>query len=477
MLFKRLYDDGLAQASYLIGCAATGEAAVVDPNRDLEAYLAMAQAEGLRITTVTETHIHADFVSGSRELAHRTGARLMLSAEGGRDWQYRFAADAGAELLREGSSFRVGNIRFDVRHTPGHTPEHISFIVTDTAGATEPMGVLTGDFVFVGDVGRPDLLEKAARVAGSAEQAARTLFQSLQRFKALPDYLQIWPGHGAGSACGKGMSAVPQSTAGYERLFNWAFSVEDESEFVSRVLAGQPEPPKYFAEMKRVNKEGPRLLGGFPVPPVLDAGRLESVLKAGALVIDTRNAAAHAAGHIPGTIGIPLNRSFVTYAGWLIPYDREFYLLVEEAGGETIRRAVRDLAMIGLDRVAGTFGDGVIAAWTSSGRALDRIPEVSARDLAGARNGHAVVDVRWQAEWEAGHLPGARHVPLGYLTDRLDELSRDQPLVLQCQTGARSVIAASLLQAQGFSRVSNLAGGMVEWEKAGLPVERQIGQG
>ena len=286
------------------------------------------------ITHVTETHIHADFVSGSRELAARTGAALYLSAEGGKDWQYAFAREAGAVLLRDGDHIMVGNVRIDVVHTPGHTPEHLAFLVTDTAAATEPIAIVTGDFVFVGDVGRPDLLEKAAKVQGTMEASARTLSGRSQRFKAYPDYLQVWPGHGAGSACGKGLSAVPQSTVGYERRFNWALAVETEDEFVRQVLTGQPEPPAYFAEMKRINRDGPRILNGFATPQWLPEVRLPEVLARGAFVIDARPAAEFAAGHVPGTINIPLNRSFTTWAGWLTPFDDDFYLIVDDSGSD-----------------------------------------------------------------------------------------------------------------------------------------------
>ena len=233
MILKRFYDDGLAQASYLIGCSATGQALVIDPNREIEQYLEVARAERVRITHVTETHIHADFVSGTRELAARTGATMLLSAEGGADWQYEFRNDPGVQLLRDGDRFPIGNVVVQVMHTPGHTPEHIIFFITDGAAADKPIGVVTGDFVFVGDVGRPDLLERAARVQGSMTQSAHALYQSVQRFKQQPDYLQIWPGHGAGSACGKGLSAIPHSTVGYERMFNWAFADQDEATFIS----------------------------------------------------------------------------------------------------------------------------------------------------------------------------------------------------------------------------------------------------
>ncbi len=474
MILKRFYDDKLAQASYLIGCAATGEALVVDPNRDVDQYIKVAESEGVRVTHVTETHIHADFVSGSRELASRTGATMYLSDEGDEDWKYAFAAADGAVLLKHGDTFKVGNIVIEAVHTPGHTPEHLSFLVTDTAAADKPIGILTGDFVFVGDVGRPDLLEKAAKVEGTMEAGARALFRSLEQFKQYPDYLQVFPGHGAGSACGKGISSVPSSTVGYERMFNWAFSYENEDEFVQAVLAGQPEPPKYFAEMKRINKEGPEVLGGFRRPQRLAESRLQSLLEDGALVIDTRHAADYAQGHIPGTLNIPLNRSFNTWAGWLIPYDQAFYLIVDDSCTHCVDEAVTDLAMIGLDRVAGYFGTEVLDTWTNYGGELATVPQITSKELAEQlRTGDvAVLDVRGRAEWEAGRLPGVENIPVGYLGDRLDEVPRDKPLVVHCQGGARSAIAASLLRSKGFDNVINLGGGYADWQAAGNPTER-----
>jgi hydroxyacylglutathione hydrolase len=247
MLVRRFYDIKLAQASYLIGAMDSGDAVVIDANRNIAQYLVAAAEEGVRITHVTETHIHADYLSGSRELAAEAGATLLLSDEGGPDWRYAFAQESSAVLLKDGATFDVGSVRIEVMHTPGHTPEHLTFLVTDTQAATEPLAAVTGDFIFVGDVGRPDLLERAAKVAGTMDAAARTLYRSLQRFKKLPDFIQLWPGHGAGSACGKALGAVPQTTLGYERRFNWAFKVDDEQAFVNQVLAGQPDPPRYFA--------------------------------------------------------------------------------------------------------------------------------------------------------------------------------------------------------------------------------------
>ncbi|HSJ05911.1 MAG TPA: rhodanese-like domain-containing protein [Longimicrobiales bacterium] len=476
MILKRFYDEKLAQASYLVGCAATGEALVVDPNRDVAQYVEAAESEGLRLTHVTETHIHADFVSGLLELSDRTGARAYLSDEGGPDWRYAFASSLGAELLRDGSEFMVGNVRVQVMHTPGHTPEHVSFIITDTAGADQPMGVFTGDFVFVGDVGRPDLLEKAAGVTGTMEAGARQLHDSLRRFAGLSDWVQLWPGHGAGSACGKALGAVPSTTLGYEKLFNWAFSHDEEPAFVDAVLAGQPEPPKYFAEMKRLNRDGPRVLGGFPSPRRKSADELTALVRAGDLVVDARPWAAFRAGHVQGVVNIPLNRSFTTWAGWLIPYDRDFHLIVENDAEHGIAEAVRDLAMIGLDRIAGFFTEAAVSDAVQAGGRLATLSEVSpseARRRFDAGEA-AVLDVRGTAEWEAGRVPGVAHIPLGYLPERLDEVPRDRPVIVYCQSGARSAIAASVLAAAGITDVFNLAGGYQAWLAAGHPTDAGV---
>ena len=471
MLIRRFYDDKLAQASYLVGCAATGEALVMDPNRDVDQYLRAAEAEGLRITQVTETHIHADFVSGARELADRAGAVLFLSAAGGPDWQYRFAAAAGAVLLQDGDAFSVGRIRFDVLHTPGHTPEHLTFLVTDTAGADRPMGAFTGDFIFVGDVGRPDLLERAAGVAGTMTDAARQLFASVQRFKELPDYLQLWPGHGAGSACGKALGAVPQTTLGYERLFNWALAEQTGEQFVRQVLEGQPDPPAYFGEMKRINRDGPPLRSGGEPPIVEDATAILTALARGAVVIDTRPPAAFAAAHLPGTLNIPLGRSFINWAGWLVPYDRDIYLIGES---RQAHQAIRDLRLIGLDRVAGWMSTGELDRYRVAGGALQATRQIDVPILAELRadGGAVVVDVRAGSEWAEGHLPGSRNIPLGELSRRLGELPHERRLVVHCQSGTRSAIASSLLAAAGFTDVLDLPAGYAGWAAAAQPTER-----
>jgi hydroxyacylglutathione hydrolase len=473
MIFKRFFDPKLAQASYLVGCPASREGLVVDPNRSIDQYLQAADEEGLRVTHVTETHIHADFVSGARELAHRAGARLYLSGTGGTEWAYQYPSDSDATLLNDGSSFLVGRIQLRVLHVPGHTPEHLTFLVTDTENAAEPMGALTGDFVFVGDVGRPDLLERAVQVKGTMEEAARQLFRSLQRFRRLSDYLQIWPGHSAGSACGKFLSAVPQSTLGYEKRFNWAFAVADESEFVQAVLAGQPDPPRYFTQMKRINQSGPRLLGGIRRPARLPVGTLVSVLAGSGTVIDTREAAQFVRGAVPGTINIPASRTFTTWAGSLLPYDRDFHLIVDDSKVQTVDELVRDLAGIGLDRVVGYFGADVIDAWRMSQGHLQSIPSLSLAEFTGRRrdNHQVVLDVRGEGEWEAGHVPGSLNVPVGELDQRLDDIPRGRSLMVHCQTGARAAIAASLLRARGFGDVRLFSGGFAEWRAAGQPVE------
>ncbi|MGH7664625.1 MAG: MBL fold metallo-hydrolase [Gemmatimonadaceae bacterium] len=476
MILERLYRPDLAQASYLIACQRSREAIVIDPNRDIERYLDAARATGASITQVAETHVHADFVSGSRELARRTGARLLLSGEGGDEWQYAFAPEEGARLLRDGDSFMIGDVRFDVVHTPGHTPEHLSFIVTDAAATHVPMGLVSGDFVFVGDVGRPDLLERAANVPGTAEQGARLLHRSLQKIARLPDHVQLWPGHGAGSACGRALGAVPSSTLGYERITNWAFGIADEAAFVNAVLAGQPDPAPYFAEMKRVNLEGPPVVGERASPASLSAAELDGIVdNAGATVIDIRSAQAFAAAHVPGTLNIPLGRSFVEWAGWLVPRGSDISLIADGLAAEHVDEAVLTLSLIGLDRVLGFFGDGVLEERARLGGRVEAMPEmniVELGDTLGSADGVSVVDVRTPAEWRAGHLPGVANIPLAQLAQRMAGLPRDRPLLIHCQSGGRSSIGTSLLRASGLTNAVNLSGGFAAWQGAGLPVER-----
>lgn len=455
MLVRRFYDDRLAQASYLIGCQRTGDAIVIDPARDIEPYLRAAKADGVRISRVTETHIHADFVSGARELAARTGAQLLLSGEGGADWQYGYAKDAGAQLLHDHDVIVMGGVRLDVWHVPGHTPEHLMFVVTDVAVSGEPVAMVTGDFVFVGDVGRPDLLERAAHMAGTKEAGAAQLFRSLSRLVSLPDHLQVWPGHGAGSACGKALGAMPTSTLGYERRTNWALGQNLESAFIVAVLEGQPPPPTYFGRMKQVNRDGPPLLGERGAPRRLASSELDDAMATG-VVVDVRPAAEYAKAHRVGTLNIPLIKAFTTWAGWLIPGDIEITLV---ADSDTIaEEAQRALASIGLDRVRGVLDPSTLTGAGASTRKGD-VKDVPAMLAAG----RTVIDLREANEWAAGHIVGATHHPLGTIPVTLAAMDRTTPVAVHCQGGTRSAIGASLLERMGFTDVIDLSAGYSGW--------------
>ncbi len=458
MIFRYFYDDTLAQASYLVGCAATGEALIVDPMRNIQPYLAMAEKEGLRITHVTETHIHADFVSGIRELAAATGATMYLSDMGDADWKYGFANDPQVVLVRDGDAFMVGNIRIEVLATPGHTLEHVAFVLTDTAAADKPMGVFTGDFLFVGDIGRPDLLEEAAGFVGTKEPGARTQYQTVQRFKQLPDYLQIWPAHGAGSACGKALGAIPSTTLGYEKLFNPAFQFNDEEAFVKWLLADQPEPPRYFAQMKHVNKVGAPLLRDLVVPQQLGRDALDTTLADGLLVVDMRSREDYVAAHIAGTLSVPMdNTMFSTYVGWFVDYQQPMYFIAPDA--EAVEPILIALRAIGIDNVPGYFLPEVVKGDTVS------LPTFTTQELAErmTENGLMVLDVRGVTEFAQGHIPGATNIPLGYLPRHLDQLPTDRLIVTNCASGYRSQVAASLLRKLGFTNVANLSEGEAVW--------------
>ena len=471
MIVTRLFEPTLAQTSYLIGCAASGEALIIDPNRDIDRYLRAAEREGLRISHVTETHIHADFASGLRELTARTGATAWLSDEGDAAWKY--TVPGPVRPIRHGDRITLGNVVVEVLATPGHTPEHLSFLITDGAAADRPIAAATGDFIFVGDVGRPDLLERAANMRGTMETGARTLWRSLRAFdQGQDEWLQIWPGHGAGSACGKGISAIPHSTLGYERRFNWAFAAPSEDAFVAKVLDGQPEPPPYFARMKALNKTGAPMLADRVEPRRLDDAELVALVRAGGMVVDARPAAAFAAAHLAGTLSLPMNAAFLTWAGWLLPYDQDLYLILGDATPDEIGEARRLLSLIGLDRVGGVIDGGVVARAGAAGATIAGVPQMAVDRLSDrlASGGVQVIDVRSANEWRTGHIAGALHIPIGYLAARLSEVSTGQPVVVQCRSGGRSAIAASLLRRLGRSDVTNLAGGIDAWRAAGLPV-------
>ncbi len=466
MLLKYFYDEALAHASYLVGCQRAKVAVVIDPGRDIDQSLDMADHEGLKLVAAAETHIHADFVSGSRELAERVGAKLYLSDEGPSDWKYLFADQYDHQLLTDGDSFMIGNIKFDVLHTPGHTPESLSFMLTDQGGgADEPMGIFSGDFVFVGSIGRPDLLEEAAGLAGTAEPGARELFGSAEKFKELPDFLQVWPAHGAGSACGKGLGAIPSSTVGYEKLFNPALQFTDEEEFVKYILSDQPEAPKYFAVMKRVNKEGPAVLGDQGLPESRPIDELSSALDS-AIVIDLSPSSQFADGHVPRTLNIPTSM-LAGWAGWIVDYSMPAYLIADPS---QLPEATRVLRKIGLDDVRGHFD---VSKVRGAGLATESYETAKPGELASRIEAGDVglIDVRSDEEWKSGRIAQADHWFLGRLPENVSEIDSRKPIVTQCQTGGRSAIAASILQAAGFE-VINMTGGFGAWTDAGLSVDK-----
>ncbi len=471
MFMRIIYDEKLAQAAYLIGCQKSGEAIVIDPERDVDRYIDLASEHGLRISAVAETHIHADFVSGARELAERIGARVYLSDEGDADWKYQWltkkigGGSYDHQLLNDGDIFSIGMIDFRAMHTPGHTPEHLAFLVTDRGGgATEPIGIATGDFLFVGDLGRPDLLESAAGHAGAMEPAARTLFDTVGKLGALPDFTQVWPAHGAGSACGKSLGAVPTSTIGYEKRFNVAVrEAKSEQSFVDFILSGQPEPPLYFANMKRDNKNGPRVLGGLPEPAKQTVADLLELDASQVAIIDTRPWDAFRNGHIPGSMSFPLTNAFNTDAGSMISDEEDIYLVISSDDRE---EAVRDLIRVGLDHIKGWVeaADFDEADNQANLVGLEEVDIGHARSLM-TQGDTQVIDVRRATEFAEGHLPGAINFAHTRLAEHLSDIPRDKTLLVNCRSGGRSARASAFLQRRGF-KVVNLRGGMLAWEQA-----------
>jgi hydroxyacylglutathione hydrolase len=467
MFFQHVYDKSLAQASYFIGCQKCGVAMVIDPKRDVDTYIEIAKQNNMQITHVAETHIHADFLSGSRELAALTGAKLYLSDEGGPDWQYQFDHVG----LKDGDEFKVGNLKIEVIHTPGHTPESISFLLTDVPASDKPVMLFTGDFVFVGDIGRPDLLEKAAGMIGTQDAGAKQMFKSLKRFSELPDYIQVWPGHGAGSACGKALGAVPSSTVGYEKIRNWAFQYEsDEKGFAKYLLEDQPEPPKYFAMMKKLNKVDRPLLTEVPKLNKLSTKELNDALKKGVKVIDTRMKADFAKGFIPGTINIQGNNLFATWMGWFVSYEEPFILIAEQSKLDDL---TRKLMRIGMDNILG-YVDGV-TDWAKEGGTLSKSEIVSMAEFKEIlkTNHTQIIDLRGTSEYKAGHIKGTENLFVGTLEKNLDKIRKDQQVVIHCQSGDRATIGYSLLAKHGFKNVKNYSGGMNEWNNAGNEVVKE----
>jgi hydroxyacylglutathione hydrolase len=467
MYLTYFYDSALAQASYMVACQATGEAAVIDPSRNIEEYVKVAREQGFQIRAAVETHIHADFVSGVTELARRTGATIYYSLEGADNGGYDWDDSLSVHGLRDQDIIHLGNVQLKAIHTPGHTPEHMSYELTDGAAGDKPMGVFTGDFIFVGDVGRPDLLEKSVGVKGSAEQGARQLFASLQKFKQYSDYIQIWPGHGSGSACGKSLGSVPASTVGYEKLFNPAFQPTNEADFIDFILDGQPEPPAYFTKMKEVNRTGMTPLSkvSTAVEWYLTGNEVAKLAKEITnLVIDTRSIEVYSRGSIPGTINLPYPDLFAEWLGRLANYEKGIFIIAEPHQYADLRKI---LINMGMDNLQGFFPLSVVKTATK----LQSYDHQSPKNVDKKRKSAQVqvLDVRYQEEWEESHIPNAKHIPLPQLPERLDELTYDKPIAVHCRSGKRSAIASSILLNHGFE-VINVEGGFINWENENLEI-------
>jgi hydroxyacylglutathione hydrolase len=457
MLVRQVADPKLAQFAYLIGCPRTGDAIVIDPERDVDRYFDLAARHRLRLVAAADTHLHADYLSGLREMAAR-GVLVYASREGGADWQYEWLLHGqyAHRLLRHRDRFSVGLIEFQAVHTPGHTPEHLSYLVRDAGGGAQDfIALASGDFVFVGDVGRPDLLERAAGIAGVMEPSARAQFASIQReFRGLPEFIQVWPAHGAGSACGKSLGDVPVSTVGYELRTNRSLEAAvDERTFVDFILAGQPEPPLYFARMKRDNRRGPELLPALPSPARLqaaDLGGLEN--RRDIAVLDTRPRTAFLEGHLAGSLLTELDYQFCAIAGSYVPEGTPIYLLVSDA---ELDEAVRALIRVGLDRIVGHFTPDTLAEYGRLGGALRRVETIDMAALERRRTAASayVLDVRGAAEFEAGHVPEALHVPHTRIGVNADDLPIDKPLLVYCNSGARAAAAAAMLARLGFHAI------------------------
>jgi len=468
MFFRQIFEPKLAQYSYLIGCQRTGEAIVIDPMRDVSPYEELAKSERLRIVAAADTHIHADYVSGLREFAER-GVRIYASGEGGNDWQYEWliGSNYNYRLLKDNDTFTVGNIEFHAYHTPGHTPEHLIYAVTEYgAGAHEPIGLLTGDFIFVGDVGRPDLLETAAGQKDTMEPSARSLYRSILAFRRFPDYYQIWPAHGAGSACGKTLGAVPCSTVGYELRFNPAIlHATTEAAFVRYILDGQPEPPLYFARMKRVNKTGAPVLGRLPQPRRIPMNDLTNLLAGTthAVLIDTRPCREFMQRHIPGSLLSPWTKDFNTIAACYVDENTPICLLIEES---LLEEAVRDLVNVGLDTIVGYVIPDILDEYQASGEMLASIERITFEEGGEIllRDGVQVLDVRRADEFAELHLPGkgVRLIPHTRMLEWIPRLSRKEKYYVHCRTGSRAAPAAALLKRHGYE-VVYVDGEFIPW--------------
>lgn len=461
MLLKQIYDEDLAQASYIVGCQKTGEALIVDPRRDIQVYLDEAADNDMKIISVTETHIHADYLSGSRELAAATGATLYLSDEGGDDWQYSFDHHG----VKDHDVIQIGNIKIEVLHTPGHTPEHISFLVTDGAITDKPGFLLSGDFVFVGDTGRPDLLDESAGAVDTRRPMASLMFKSLQeKFLELPDYIQVWPGHGAGSACGKALGAIASSTVGYEKNFSWwskYLANGDEQSFIDELVDGQPDAPVYFGRMKRWNRDGAAILGERALLKELDIATVGS--NENFLLIDTRVQSDFAKGFVAKSINLPAGKRFTGWAAWVIdPEAQDVPELVVLASNQVEAAAMRDqLSRVGIDTVAGYV--------TSLGNSATEVIEIVTPSALEKTDG-VILDIRAMNEFVEGHIPNAQQLHGGRLMWNLDKVPQDKTIVMHCRTGARVAPVASALRAAGYNDVRELEGSYLGWVMAAQEV-------
>ncbi|HEX3251239.1 MAG TPA: rhodanese-like domain-containing protein [Pyrinomonadaceae bacterium] len=463
MYFKQFYLGCLAHASYLIG--SEGEAAVVDPQRDVDEYLAEAAAQGLQIKYVIETHLHADFVSGHQEIAARTGAQIVFGAQAGVEFEHR--------AVREGEEIRMGQVVMRFLETPGHTPEGICILVTDTSAPDEPPKLLTGDTLFIGDVGRPDL---AGGKGYTSQVMAEMMYDSLHgKLLKLPDEVEVYPAHGAGSMCGRNMSKETSSTIGEQRKFNYALKPMSKDEFVQMMTADLPEAPSYFPKDAEINRSGARGLSELQPPRALTPQQvLESRddAQGGHVLLDVRAATDFGAAHVPGSINIGLGGQFAMWAGSLIPLNSAIIIIADTSA--QVDESVVRLARVGIENVAG-YLEGGVQSWQDAGLPVDAIAQVSVSQLKEqmANSDLQIVDVRRPGEYVSGHVPSALNAPLASLDKSLNPLplKKDKLTAVICAGGYRSSAAASLLQQKGFSNLLNVSGGTGAWINAGYPVE------
>jgi hydroxyacylglutathione hydrolase len=455
MYFEQFYLGCLAHASYLL--ISNGEAVVVDPQRDVDIYIEAAKKHGAVIRHVFETHLHADFVSGHNELALRTGAQIFIGPNSG--------ATLPHVEVRDGFELQVGTLRIRVLETPGHTAESVCLLITDEEKSLEPWAVLTGDTLFVGDVGRPDLSK-----AFTADVLAGMLFDSLHnKLLTLPGNVTVYPGHGAGSLCGRNLGASRSSTIRTERLTNYALQIETRDEFIRQLTANLPPRPDYFRQDAQINRGGAPALGDLPALLPVTPDELSRILEQGGIGVDVRSAEDFAARHIPGSVNIPLSGQFASWAGTLIDLNSCPVLIADTSEQRTEART--RLARIGLDRERG-YLEGGVDGWENAGFELATLPQIGVQNLNMRLGSEAlhVLDVRRGPEWQNAHLGIAMHHPLDDFKARLPHLARQEPVVVMCKSGYRSSIACSLLQRAGFSNVINVIGGFDAWKRAGLPI-------